>query len=286
MYFYHKGQFLFSRSIQFSDSAGEDTDALDALTYEINQSFYLFSQKEKAELEHIFIQSSRKEDAADLTESLGREVHPLDIGDEGDVSIQTMTETLGPCGVFTLSDLSPAGNYMALAQRDHARNREWRPVQVAGVIVGILLFLLLGGEHLFLFKWSKQAPGRENSGMMASQSSREIIQQYNEALDLILQETRRPSSWKTMMDLAGCFPINVKIKEMTLLMAENPNLTLTCVVRAENMAEFRSSLSMLLENIGKAFTTSPRLEKRDIELGEVLPGQGYTDYPIQFELRL
>lgn len=286
LYFYHKGQFLFSRSIQFSESEGADTDALDALTYEINQSFYLFSQKEKAELEHIFICSPRREDAADLAESLGREVHFLELGDGGDASVQAMTENLGPCRVFTPDDLLPTGNYMTVAQRDHARERGWHPVQMAGVVVGILLLLLLGGQHFFLLKWSKQAPMLENAGVMASQSSREIIQQYNDALDIILQETRRPSSWKTMVDLAGGLPVNVRIKEMMLLVGENSNLDLTCVVRAKSMAEFRSTLSTLLENMGKTFTTSPRLEKRDIELGEVLHGQGHTDYTIQFQLRL
>lgn len=175
---------------------------------------------------------------------------------------------------------------MAVAQKDHARAREWRPVQISGAIIGILLFLVLGGEHFFLLKWAKQDPGIENAGIMAGQSSRETIQQYNEALDLILQETRRPSSWKTMKDVVSCLPENVRVQEMELLVAENPNLSLTCVVRAEDMAKFRSSLSMLLENLGNTFTTSPRLGKRDIELGEILPGQGYTDYPIQFELRL
>ncbi len=267
LYFYHKGQFLFSRSIQFSDSAGGDTEALDALTYEINQSFYLFSQKEKAELEHIFIHSTRKEDAVELTESLGREVHSLDIGDGDDASSQAKSEILGPCGAFTPKDLSPARRYPAVAQRDHARDREWRPVQVAGVIVGILLFLLLGGEHFFLLKWSQQAPGRETSGIMASQSSREIIQQYNEALDLILQETRRPSSWKTMLDLAGCLPENVRIKNMNLLVANNPTLSLTCVIRAENTAEFRSSLSMLLENIGKYLYHQPQVGEAGYRIG-------------------
>ncbi len=229
LYFYYKGQFMFSRSIQFSDSAGGDTDALDALTYEINQSFYLFSQKEKAELEHIFIHSSRREDAADLAESLGREIHSLELGDGVDASVQAMTEMLGPCGVFAPDDLLPAGNYTTVSQRNHAREREWHPVQMAGVFVGILLFLLLGGEYFFLHKWSKQAPGPENAGVMASQSSREIIQQYNEALDIILQETRRPSSWKTMVDLASCLPVNVRVKEMMLSVAENPNLDLTCL---------------------------------------------------------
>jgi len=60
----------------------------------------------------------------------------------------------------------------------------------------------------------------------------------------------------------------------------------TCIIRAEDMTAFRTSLSMLLENLGNTFNNSPRLEKRDIELGEISPGQGYTDYPIKFELRL
>jgi len=73
---------------------------------------------------------------------------------------------------------------------------------------------------------------------------------------------------------------------MKLLVAENPNLFLTCVVRAKNMTEFKDSLSLLLENLGKTFIHSPRLEKRDIELGEIRPSRDYTDYPIQFEIRL
>jgi len=282
LYFYHKGEYLFSRSIQFADSGAGDTEALSALTYEINQSFYLFSQKKKAELEHIFIHSSRREDAAELAETLGREVHALD----NDGAETEEADTLGPCGVFTPNDLAPSNQYMAIAQKDHARAREWRPVQMAGVIVGILLFLLLGMEYFFLVKWSKQGPDLANTPVMTGRSSREIIEQYNETLDLILEETRRPSSRKTMIDLARCLPENVRIKVMKFGMAENPNLVLTCIIRAEDMAGFRNSLSMLLKNLGNTFVRSPRLETRDIELGEISPGQGYTDYPIQFELRL
>jgi hypothetical protein len=286
LYFYYKGQFLFSRSIQFSVSTGEGSDMLDALTYEINQSFYLFSQKKKADLSNIFIQSSRKEDADELAESLGREVHFLGLDDDGDVPDQEMTRALGPCGVFVPGDLAPSNHFMTIAQKDHARAREWRPVQLAGAIIGILLFLILAGEHLFLIKWSKQDPGMGMASSMSGQSSREIIQQYNETLDLILAEARRPSSRKTMLDLARCLPENISIKNMKLLVTENPNLFLTCVVRAKDMTDFKDSLSLLLENLGKTFIHSPRLEKRDIELGEIRPGRDYTDYPIQFKIRL
>ena len=59
-----------------------------------------------------------------------------------------------------------------------------------------------------------------------------------------------------MLDLAGCLPENVRIKKMNLLVANNPTLSLTCVIRAENTAEFTQSPSLLLlDNIGE--TSSP-----------------------------
>ena len=149
LYFYHKGQFLFSRSIQFSDSAGGDTEALDALTYEINQSFYLFSQKEKAELEHIFIHSTRKEDAVELTESLGREVHSLDIGDRDDASSQARNEILGPCGAFAPNDLSPARKYPQLRKRTTPESGSGVRFSWQGLLWGSCFSCFLGGSIFF-----------------------------------------------------------------------------------------------------------------------------------------
>ena len=66
LYFYHQEQFLFSRSIQAAEMSTDDSDVLNALTYEINQSVYLFSQKKKADLEYIYIVSRREKDGADV----------------------------------------------------------------------------------------------------------------------------------------------------------------------------------------------------------------------------
>ncbi|WP_372683914.1 hypothetical protein [Desulfosarcina sp.] len=44
LYFFFMGQFLFSRNIQIPDIGGDASEIYNLLNYEINQSFYLYSQ--------------------------------------------------------------------------------------------------------------------------------------------------------------------------------------------------------------------------------------------------
>jgi hypothetical protein len=286
LYFYHKGRFLFSRRIPLLEATEDDPGALNALIYECNQSFYLFSQKKKDALAHIFIHSSRQEDAAELTESLGREVRRLDAGGSGG-SIQETIPELGPWGAFLPRDLAQSAQYLTIAQRDHARARAWRPVQAVGAVVGILLVLLLGGERYFLYNWSQSAEmGLTHASTQAASALQERIDEYNEGLDILLEETRRPLPSTTLLNLAECLPEKVRIRQMKVDVTDPPHIALTCVIRAQDTAGFRQLLSGLLENLGNTFTGSPRLSKRDVELIETRVGQDYMDYSVRFELRL
>jgi len=286
LYFYHQGKFLFSRSIQFSTLSSESAEALQALTYEINQSVYLFSQKKKTELELIFMHSARKEDAAELAENLGREVRPFTSNAALEKSSPKIEHTLGPCSDFNRQDVAPSARFSAIAQKHHGRARAWRPIQAAGIMIGILLILILGGEHVYLFKWSKQATTSSNVGWMTEQNYHELMDRYNESLDVLLQETQTFSASTTLLTLARCLPNNVRVTAIQLSLAEAPVAALSCIVRAESMAVFRETLTELINNLGNAFEKSPRLEKQDVELGETLPGKGYIDYPVQFQVRL
>lgn len=286
LYFYYQEQFLFSRSIQSVHTQGDDTDVLNALTYEINQSVYLFSQKKKADLTYIFIDSPFPEDAKTLSDSLGREVHALDSGHVREEALEETIGVLGPCSIFYPKDLASARKFLTIAQKEHAKAREWRPVQVAGVLIGILLVLILGAEQYYLMHWLERYPKTNQISGVTGQSSREVIAQYNESLDLVMNETRRRASWKTMVDLAKCLPENVRIKQLKLEIAAVSGVSLNCVVRAKDMAGFRESLSSLLANISETFTGSPKLETRDVELGEIQSGPGFTDFPIEFEFKL
>ncbi len=286
LYFYHREQFLFSRSIRSMGTPEEDPEILNALTYEINQSVYLFSQKKKADLENIFIDSPNEKDADELAESLGRTVQVFDVGASSQEVAPETVDTLGPSSIFAANDLAPSRKFLVIAHKDHAKAREWRPVQIAGVIIGLLLFVILGAEHYFLLKWASRESDLGYSTVMKGKSRQEVIQQYNQSLDLILAEIRQRSASKTLIDLARALPEDVRIKEMNLRVEQNPGIELTCVIRAESMADFRALLSTLLANMADTFVGSQRLETRDIKLGEVKPGRNYTDYSVQFEFRL
>jgi len=286
LYFYHQEQFLFSRSIQASETSTDDTDVLNALTYEINQSVYLFSQKKKADLEYIYIDSPREADGVELSESLGRSVQNFGDDQKDSAHKQVMADELGPCGVFSPGDLAPARKFLAIAQKDHAKAREWRPVQLAGVLIGLLMYLILGVEYYYLLRWSKQEVAPEIAANISGQSSREVIEQYNSSLDLVLNENRRKSSWRTMINLAKCLPENVQIKRMQIDLAEAPAVNLRCVIHAVDMTEFRSSLRLLLDEIAQTFVGSSKIEARDVELGQIRQEQEYTQYPITFTFRL
>jgi hypothetical protein len=286
LYFYHQGKFLFSRSIQFSTLSSESAEALQALTYEINQSVYLFSQKKKTELELIFMHSDRKEDAAELAENLGRDVRTVTTNATFEKSGPEIEHTLGPCSDFNRQDVAPSACFSVIAQKHHGRARAWRPIQTAGIMIGFLLILILGGEHVYLLKWSQLAATSSDVGWMTAPNYHELMDRYNASLDVLLQETQTFSASATLLTIARCLPDNVRVSAIQLSLSEAPVAALSCIVRAENMAVFRETLTELINNLGSAFEKSPRLEKQDVELGEIVPGKGYIDYPVQFQVRL
>ncbi len=240
----------------------------------------------KADLEYIYIDSPRVEDGAELSESLGRDVHSFEDHPEDSEHKQAMADELGPCSIFSPGDMAASRKFLAIAQKDHAKAREWRPVQLAGVLIGLLMYLILGTEHYLLLRWSKQEVAPEITANMSGQSSREVIEEYNTSLDLILNENRRKSTWRTMVNLARCLPENVLIRRMQIDLAEVPGVNLRCVINATDMTEFRNSLAMLLDNIAQTFVGSLRIEARDVQLGQIRQEQGYTQYPIEFNFRL
>lgn len=121
LYFFSRGRFLFSRLITLPDLKKEtdetsngltlqSEDRFNILTYEINQSLYLFSQKTKSEMGDIYMLSpDEKNNAPILSDNLGKEVVDLNLafpemdGLKKPDEIQTY---LGPVEPFNTDDLS------------------------------------------------------------------------------------------------------------------------------------------------------------------------------------
>jgi hypothetical protein len=266
LYFFFEGHYLFSRQITFPEFQGDSSDQLDTLTYETNQSLYLFSQKSKVEVDRVYMVAFGHVDAGELSERLGREVEEVTGFEE---ELTQGSTTIGHPGLlsgFYLPDLSRTQKFLSISHKQLEREQQWKPVKKVGIAVGLILLLLLAGEGLLLWKWSRPVELQAAQGRGASQREAvQALQQYNEALDLFLKESQRPSASKTIINLARALPENVWIKEMVVETEPNPGVVLTGTVRAVKPGQFRETLSVLLDNLNDHFQGTGSLGLQDID---------------------
>lgn len=124
VYFYFMGQFLFSRQIQLPETDADAGEIYNLLNYEINQSFYLYSQKTKSSVDAMFMMSPDPEAASHLAGLLEREVTGLDYAPSAS-GILNATMIPASCQNFTASDLTksdvPAISYKPLKKTPSVR---------------------------------------------------------------------------------------------------------------------------------------------------------------------
>lgn len=278
LYFYSRGHFLFSRSIAIPDSRSELSERLDALAFEINQSLYLYSQKAKADIDHFFLLSSDEGIAQGLSEILRREVKDLNLKDEGYLLLTEADENLGPVESFNASDLSSSAKYPYLIHKLLKKELEWKPIQIAGIIIGLILVLMLGVESFFLQDWYQPRNVRiRRSGISPQAEPKQIIQEYNDALDLLLREKDRPSVKNTIIRVAEALPDNAWIKEMVIETETNPNIDIKGIVYAHGSDHLRDSLTIFLSNLNAHFRGSTSISIQDIDF-EALDSKKETEY--------
>jgi hypothetical protein len=287
LYFFFEGNFLFSRRIPLAGAQSQSSDNYDAIAYELNQSLYLFSQKTKTEIDKLYLVSHEEECGHALSEVLGREIHDLNYIINKSNTLQSSTTAAGAIGFLSPSDILPGKNFLSLCHRVLKKELEWKPVQVAGVAVGLILLFLLGLETTVLHKWSQQIQQpRSNDSLSAEESHK--IQQYNEALDAILSELERRSPQKLLRKIAKSLPPNFRLQELVLETEDNPGVNLKGVIRADNPEHFKACLSTLIANVNENIQGRRAMTVSDIdfEVNQIQPGQGVQDYFINFRLDL
>jgi len=303
LYFFFQGRFLFSRSITFPDiqmepSANSTNLSLDSqnkfsmLTYEINQSFYLFSQKLKSDIEKIYLLSSDIENTPRLADSLGREVMDFGYVAPDLLGLQEspgISEYMGPMGSFNRADLSPSKQHLNLTNISLKKMLEWKPVQTIGAIVGLILLVLLAMENLFLWEW----PLATRDQMVKIRSingaqQKELARQYSEALDLILAETDRPSPRTVIINIARSIPDNTWITDMDIEMETNPFVVLNATIRASGADQLKDTFATLLENLNRYFqgTRSLGIQDIDFKVEKSKVEHGYNNYPFTLKFYL
>jgi hypothetical protein len=281
LYFYFNGNYLFSRNVILSMA----TDYMDGLTFEINQSLYMFSQKTKSELKRFYLLSDASYNLDALPQALGHDV--IDIN-----PLLTQLDPLENHELFRLNgvlDISLRDTFLNVSHRHVRRELEWEPVQWTGIIIGVLLLLLLIGENLVLkqmFKTETEITRSLNQNMQYSDGF--TLADDERAVDQVLQAIERPQACDAIDRLLTSLPDNVRIKDLDIDLETSSELTLTALVTAMDMDHLKEILTQLTRQIRYHFKSAQNFNVGDIDVrkGASNDMNPMAPYLISFKLGL
>jgi hypothetical protein len=286
LYFYQKGNYLFSRSVLLGDAS----DGKDALIYEINQSLYMFSQKAKNELDKIYVVCNTPNCQIRPGESLGREVVNIAsltdprTGGEEITGLEPLHELLQWLRVHRQAD------FFSVMHRQMRRALEWWPVQLTGIILGLILLLGLVGENLYLRSLLNDE-NREHGAIrtaMVVNGKGVMLTEQAAALTQVLDLADRNRLIDAAHRLPDGFPAPVRLRELDLDMSSPPTLKLSAMVQARDAQELTVLLTRVVELVKGTFgnAQSFSLNDIDIRLDYSEMEQAGNRYQIAFQLEL
>jgi hypothetical protein len=266
LYFFFMGQFLFSRNIQIPDTGGDASQIYNLLNYEINQSFYLYSQKTKSAVDSLFMLAPDASAVDQLTELLGREVQGLPFL-QTEPGIPGEATAFPACRVFTAPDLTQPGEH-CLSYRPLKNELAWRPVQWAGIAVGLFLAVLLTVESGALYLWSRSVDRQMIELTSTAVEPPEMaLQGLSRTLDEVTRELVRPSGGATVMRTLLAMPDGVSVRKIALDVSGPPTINIEALVDANNPDAFKTKLAVLLNRLNQRFNLKPdALREKDVRI--------------------
>ncbi len=274
LYFFAQGNFLFERTIMLPDtepgtSESGTSERLNLLSYEITQSLHLFSQKSKAQLSQFYLLSSSQEDMSDISESLGSGVEVKDLSQlliPSDQSDNNLSKEIGPFASFNATDIFSSNKLKDIPQRQQKRELEWKPVQLAGIAIGMFLLLIIGLESGYI--WHRLSTVKQQIRSNRSMTDFEVtekIQQYNESLDLLLEETTPHTPSRIITNMIAALPDNYQPTEIEIEAEQNPSLKFSGSAEVKDVDSFKKSLSVLVSNINKQIPVQQEMGLQDVK---------------------
>jgi hypothetical protein len=266
LYLYFKGQYIFSRNIQFPENEVDASQIYNQLNFEINQSSYLYAQKTKNSVDEFYVLTSDSDAAGHLTELLGREVK--------EISGSSISGTGGrgnwipiSCQSFSKADLQRR-ELISITHRPLKKELYWRPVQWAGVAVGSVLVVLLAVEAFYLHTWSN-ATERQISVLKAAtpEPPEVVLQETSFAIEEIRQVLQRPSGSGTVLK-SFLSEINaVSIQNLSLNLSSEAELSISANILAGDPAQFKYCMQTFLHRLNDRFQlTEKPLKENDVKI--------------------
>jgi hypothetical protein len=267
LYFFFEGNFLFSRSIPLVDQQVGSTDNLQAITYELNQSLYLFSQRAKAEIDKLYLVSAETSAVGGLSEAIGREIEDLGFASSELRNPQAGGVSADPIDGMFIFHFLFKNQFLFVTHKKLKKELEWRPVQTAGMAIAMLLIFLLGMESVFLHKWSdhSQVPSIAEAGILTGET-KQRIRRYNEALDTLIADGEKLSPKTVITKIAESLPSEIRMKEIFFKTTTNPEVALKGVAKNLGSDRLKGSLSVLVANLNRNLHPRMALVIPDIDI--------------------
>ncbi len=270
LYFYNLNQFLFSRHIQLPVNEDDPAEIYNLLTYEINQSFYLYSQKSKKSVETLFLLAHDPEACGKLSEILGRDLEEVPAPSGGSI-LPDDIDTFAVCRGFSTLDLKchehPSISYKPLRQE-----LTWRPVQWAGAVIGIVLVLLLVAEAGYLALIGKDVLWQQAATKNAApvQNPQQVLRELTQDLNDITAKLGQPSAGDVMARTLLAMPGAVLLDKINMDTSAVPRLTIDALVEADDPKAFKTILATFIRRLNQRFNLDKcPLREKDIRIKPV-----------------
>ncbi|MCD6185667.1 MAG: hypothetical protein J7K84_07750, partial [Deltaproteobacteria bacterium] len=283
LYFYAKGQFIFSRNIKLA-SATDISENFDLLTYEINQSLHLFSQQSKKNIDRFYLLSGNKQDATLLSQKLETEVLTAEFSIPEQSNLQKNVEDSTPFAFFSAADLDYSGNLLCITHNDVKNAEKWEIVLKTGIIVGIIFCLLMIGEAAYISKANRFQI--QNKGIQSSIALEETISNFSEAVDKLTTEINRPDYQNIVIKIIESIPCNIRISEIKIEADSVQQVNLKGIIKASGHSELQDKLSVFLSGLKKNIKPAATLSIDDINIKDLKSSAIEKFYNFEFSFNL
>ena len=288
LYFFSKGNFLFDRSIILPENKTDQKERLNTLLYEINQSLYLFSQKTKTPLQKFHVLSSTSENTKELSKLLDIEVNDLsELILDADHVNNNLVSLIGHVATFKNKDIHSSSLLADIPNRKKKKEQEWMPIQHTGIAVGIILFLLISLEGIYIqHQLSLIKNQTEKNILLNSSDMYEQLKEYNENLDIIIERAQKNPISHIIIGMINILPDNYRPNIIQIESGLNSSLNFSGFITVNKNFDFKTSLSKFIKNINNKLPVKKKVTIHDVNFNTGNKNSGKLSADYSFDLKV
>ena len=272
--FFLNGLFLFSRTIKIFET---EEDYIGQLANEILHSLRLFSQKTKKEVEKIYLISKEKKDKDRLSLLLDLDIEQIS-DDKVKLSLPApeYIDKLGSIAFMNELDLSNTAKFLYISHREEKLLKEWSFFQGAGIITGIVLFVMMLVETLFLLYMSP-SQYKEKPGLSVN------IENYIKAADEIIFNKQKLKHHLLILKVINSLVRNVFLKKIKIKSDPIMHMQVQGYILASDISSFKDILFKFISNLKNNIPCiQQELSLEDVDVKKINKGR----YEFEFKIEL